>query len=196
MNGLGPAEGLGDPLPVLPAGDARSLGRRVDRHDPPGAVPDQVHDGVGELALSPVGVELPEEQRFGAGGQLLRTPGLVEEDDLQRPGRVVDLELDQGSSAPGSAGTRADFTSARTTDSSPTFMPGHLGLPGPVDVAARVVHQEVGDRLDADRRESLGPLVADPLDPVDRDVRELGEGPAPFVSRVVGRVRLGGRFVW
>ena len=118
-----PAQRLLHPLAELPAGDARLLRRRVDGHDPPRPVPDQVDDGVGELALAPVGVELAEEQGLGAHRQLARPPRLVEERHPQRAGAVVDVELDQGPALAGAAGPHRRRRVASTRDSSPMRMP-------------------------------------------------------------------------
>ncbi len=54
-------QGLGDPVPELPPGDARALRGRIDRHDPSRAVADQVDHWIRQLSTSFVGVELPEE---------------------------------------------------------------------------------------------------------------------------------------
>jgi hypothetical protein len=67
----------------------------VDAHD-------HVDDGVHHAALAAELVELAEEERLDARGELLGAPGLVEERDGHRVGLVLDVRLDERSALPGS----------------------------------------------------------------------------------------------
>ena len=172
----GAPQRLLDPLAELPTGDPRLLRGRVDGHDAPRAVPDQVDHGVGELALAPVRVEFAEEQCLGAHGQLARPPRLVEERHPQGSGAVVDVELDQGPTLAGApCPHRVD---ARHHQGLLTHAhAGYVGLPGPVDIAPWVVGDEIEDVEDVDGRQRLGALVADLVDPLDGDLGQAGEHP-------------------
>jgi hypothetical protein len=145
----GALERLGDPDADLPAVEPRLSRRRVDRHDTQRALacllapfgPDHhVDHRVHHLARTAVLVELAEEERLGAGGQLSRPPRLVEEDHLHRAGPVVDGELDDRPAV------------ARPALADPSHLGQHhcllphrqfrqVRLAAAVDVAARVLGQ-------------------------------------------------------
>ena len=55
-----PPQGLGHPVADLPGGQARLLGLRVDGHDAPGAVADEVDDRVGHLLAPAEQLDLAE----------------------------------------------------------------------------------------------------------------------------------------
>jgi hypothetical protein len=173
----GPLEGLLDPAGHVPRVDAGLLGLGVDRHHPPGAVADQVDDGVGQLLLALVLVELAEEHRLGAGRQLLGPPGLVEELQLEAPGAVADHRTDQrlGRSAPGAAAGHP-LDPGQHHRLLAHLQVADVGLVGAVDVAPRVVREQVEHRPDL---EVLGqrdtPVGPDALELGDRDAVELAE---------------------
>ena len=172
-----PAQRLPHPLTELPTGDARLLRRGIDGHDAPRPVPDQVDHGIRELTFAPVRVELAEEQGLGAHGQLARPPRLIEERDPQRARAVVDIELDERPALAGATGPhRVDagqhqglFTHAHARN---------LGLACPIDVAARVVRDEIEDGIDVEGGQGLGAFVADLVHLADRDLGQAGEHPA------------------
>src|SRR5690606_36655618 len=72
-----PAQRLGHPTGDVPGVDACLLRLRVDGHDPAGPVADEIDDGVRELPLATVDVELCEEHRLGPRPELPLTPRLV-----------------------------------------------------------------------------------------------------------------------
>ncbi len=92
----GPAagEGILDPPGQLPRRDLGLLALRVDRHDPAGAVADQVDDRVRHLQPTPVDVRLPEQGHLQPRTQLPLPPRLVEEHHLHAPTAVADDRLD------------------------------------------------------------------------------------------------------
>ena len=63
------------------------------------AVADQVDDGIRHLAHAPEVLDLAVEDGFGADGQLLPAPALVEEGDLEPARLVGDVAGDHGATA-------------------------------------------------------------------------------------------------
>ena len=108
-----------------------------------------VDDGVRQLAGAPVLGDLAEEDRLGAGLELLGPPGLVEEHDLQ-PARVVaHHDVDDRPTRAGAprAGRLHGGQHRRLVAD---LEVRDVGLPGAVDVAARVRGDQIEDRLDAE----------------------------------------------
>ena len=140
----------------LPAVHVRLARRRVHRHDRAGLVAElaqHVDDGVGHLPLAPEEVDLAEERRLRALGELLLAERLVEEHDVQEPGSVVDVGLDHR---------------AATVAHRPRADPADLGVDRHLDpeldlrdlrpvrtvvVATRVVRQQIENRRDLHRRQ-------------------------------------------
>ena len=75
---------------------------------------------VDHLAAAPVLGDLAEEDRLGAGLELLGPPGLVEEDDVEPAGVVAHRQRRRPRARSGPAATGADCTDASTAASSPT----------------------------------------------------------------------------
>ena len=147
-------ERLRDELPDLPRRQA-GLGRgRVDGQDAQGPPAGRhaghhVHHRVGHLSGAPVVGHLAEEDGLGARLELLRPPGLVEEDDLEPPRAVPHDDVDDGAARAGPA------RAGRLHRGEHGRLVAHLqardvGLTGAVDVAPRVRRDEIEDRLDAE----------------------------------------------
>ena len=173
----GPLEHLLHPAGLVPARDAVLLGLRVDRDDAARAVADQVDERVRHLPAALVAVDLAEQDRLRAGRQLPLAPRLVEERDPEVTGAVADVRGDQRlrarpAGAPPRDALHGDEDHRLLAD--PEV--GQARLPGPVDVVARVVGEQVEHRLDAEgllqRPRVLRP---DPLQDRDVQLRELRE---------------------
>ena len=141
---------LGDPAAEVPRVEAQLVGLRVERRDLQAILlVEEVDLRVGQLLLAPVVGDLAEEQRLGALRELAGPPRLVEERDPQVARAVADAQLGAGLAAPPSGHGR------RRHD--PTEDPRRLVDPDVadrrllrlVDVAPRVVGEQVEDRLDA-----------------------------------------------
>ena len=91
--GPGLLQGILDPAGDLPRVQLRLLRLRVDRHDAPGAVTDQVDDRVRHLEAAAVRVDLPVQGDLQARRQLALPPRLVEEHDVQLAAVVADHRL-------------------------------------------------------------------------------------------------------
>ena len=91
----------------LPRRDVGLPRLRVDRHDDAGlrvaGAAEHVDDRVRELALAAEEVELPVERDLGADRELALAPRLVEEDEVEQPGLVLDDRLDHLLALPGRA---------------------------------------------------------------------------------------------
>ena len=172
----GAAQRLLDPVTQLPGRETGLVGLRVDGHDAPGAVADEVDDRVGHLPPAPVGLELAEEHRVGALLQLLGPPRLVEERAAQVAAAVEHVDLDEGAALAGAPrlhplhhrehhGLVADLE----------VLDG--GLLRAVEVAARVVGEQVEDGLDLHRRQRLDLLGPDPVEHRDRQLGQLAQPP-------------------
>ncbi len=136
---------------------------------------EHVDDRVRHLALAPVALDLAEERHLRARAQLAFTPRLVEEHDLEETGAVVHGRVHDRALAVARAASvdgphlgidRRLLADLEVVD---------LGPLGAVDVAARVVLQEVEHRLDAHLGETGAQLVADRLQLGDAVRRELAQ---------------------
>src|SRR5438309_4587732 len=137
---------------------------------------DGVHDGVLHLPAAAEGLELAEQGRHGAEGQLALAPRLIEEGHRQVRLPVEEHRLDKAApvaSAP--AGDLADlgedgglFAEAEV---------GDLGALGAVEVAAGIVLEHVEDGFDAQHGQALLELRADARELGDRQLIEEAEGP-------------------
>ncbi len=180
---------LADPAAEVLRVEPQLVGLRVDRGDlqPVGLV-EQVDLRVGQLQAPPVLGDLAEEHRLGALGELAGPPRLVEERDAEVAGPVGDPQLGAGLAAAaarnGGGGRHATEDPRRLVDAR---VPDR-GLLRLVEVAARVVREQVEDRGDLDLGQDLGPLRADALEHGDRQVVELSE---PLRQRRATRCRRG-----
>ncbi len=132
--------------------------------------------GVGRLHLqrAPVAGDRPRQGHLRPLRQLTLAEGLVEPHRLEDPGPVGDRRLDDDQ--PASWASHGD--GADGADDRDLLLERHLGErdgPAPVDVAARHVQQQVGDRGHPCRPQLLSPLAAQPLDPLDADRGQLGQ---------------------
>ena len=178
---LRPPEDLGHPPRDVVCGQTGLVRLRVDGDDAPGPVPDEVHQWVRHLQRPSVETGLAEDDDVAALGELPLAPGLVEEDALQPAGPVGDADGDQRPTVARPA--RGDLLHG-AQDHALRVLAARLDRLGeltdrrlvrPVDVAPRVVHQQVEHRRHADLGERAGPLVRDPLEPGHRHLGQLGE---------------------
>jgi hypothetical protein len=158
-SGDDPLQRPGDRRGEVPRREPGLLRLRVDGDDPPGLVADQVDDRVRHLATALVELELPEEHGLGADRELAAAPRLVEERALEVARAVEHVDLDERLAVAGAAGLAA----LDPSDDHRLLADGEvldLGLLGAVDVAARVVGDEVVDGLDrgVELLEALGGL--------------------------------------
>ncbi len=169
----GALERLPHPRADLPGRQPR-LGRgRVHRQDaqcaPAGRhAGHDVDDRVGHLPGAPVLGHLAEEDRLGAGLELLGPPGLVEEDDLEPAGVVADDDVDDGAPGAGPARMRR-LHRGQHGRLVPDHQVGDVGLAGAVDVAPRVGRQQVEDGLDAQLGQHPHPPLRDAVEPLHAD---------------------------
>ncbi len=163
-----------DPAGHLPRGDLRLLALRIDRHDPAGAVADEVDDRVRHLQTAPVRVGLAEQRDLQALLQLAFPPRLVEEHDVHAARPVADRDVDHRSPIP-----RHPLGHRSHRDQDERLLTGHeIGdarLVRPIDPPARIRRHQVEDGVDADRGERRLLLVTDALQPFDGDVGELAQ---------------------
>ena len=165
--GLGALQARRHRPPQLPRVHLGLPRLRVHGHDGAGhvgvglGVGEHVDDRVRHLALAPVALDLAEHRDLGPHLQLSLAPGLVEEDDLEQPGAVVDLRVDDGALAVAGAVTVAAL---HLTVDGGLVADGELvdlGPLGAVEVAARVVLEQIEHGLDAHLGEAGAQLVAD-----------------------------------
>ena len=173
----GPPQGLVDELLELPGGDVGLARLRIDRNDHARLLADAAEhvDGrVRHLVLAPVVLELAEEGRLGADGELLRPPRLVEERDVEVRGAVVDDRLDQAPALAGAPGAHlADLGVDRGLLPHPEV--GDVGLLGAVEVAAGVVLDQLQDVGDAEHPQPLLEARRDAGEAGDRNVPQLAQ---------------------
>ena len=172
----GAPQRLGNPAPEVLAVEPELVGLRVDGGDlePVGLV-EQVDLGVGQLLLAPEGGDLPEEHRLRPLGQLPGAPWLVEEGDHEGARAVGDPELGAGL-APPAAGDRA----RRHHPSEDPCVLVHpqvadRRLLGLVEIAPRIVGQDVEHRVHVELGQRLGPLRTDAVQDGDRELVERSE---------------------
>ena len=173
----GPFEGLGDQRRQVPRVEAGLLRLGVDGDDATGLVADEVDDGIRHLAPALVGVDAPEEDGLPPDRQLLRPPRLVEEGALEVAGAVEDVDLDERSPVP-----RAPAVHPLDTRQHHGLVT-HLEvsdrrLLGAVEIAARIVREEVEHGLDLHEQEGLGRLLPHALQDGDGKFSKLGQPPA------------------
>ena len=84
----GPPQHLLDEPGDVPAHHPGLLALRVHGHDPPGAITDQVHDGVRHLPATLEDLRPPEEDDVGPLLELALAEGLVEEAEAEVTGAV------------------------------------------------------------------------------------------------------------
>ena len=167
-------QGLLDPSGDLPGGEAGLLALRVDRHDPSGAVADEIDDRIRHLTTAGVLVDATEEGDLHTGGELTGSPGLVEEDERDLAGLVADDDRHHGPPVAGGAGVhRADLGDHECLLADREG--GDRRLVGPVDPSPRVGGEEIEHGLDADGSERRPPLLAHPVQAADVDLREVAE---------------------
>ncbi len=121
----------------------------------------------------PAGRELAAEQESGAGDELLGEPGLVEPESRRAPAlRVDDGGLDEPQVP---AARRAHLRLALDRAGDRRLLPGaQLAEPDrlrPVEMRARDVLDEILERLDPERGQSLGDLRPDARERFDREIR-------------------------
>ena len=117
---------------------------------------------------------LPNTTTWVPSLSCLVPPGLVEERDRQVARPVEEHHFDQGSPLPG-APDRAAPDRPEHHGFLPVDQVGDIGLVGPVDVAPRVVGDQVQHGVDADGVEGLAVPGPDPVEPVDPDLRQPGQ---------------------
>ena len=128
---------------------------RVHGHDGAGdvgvgiGIGEHVDDRVRHLALAPVALDLAEQRHLRARAQLAFAPRLVEEHDLEETGAVVHRRVhDRALAVAGAARVdRSHLGVDRRLLADLELV--DLGPLGAVDVAARVVLEQVEHRLDA-----------------------------------------------
>ena len=182
--GACPPQRLGHHASEVPARHTALLRLRVDRDDPEGLggalgltrhAHQDVDHRIGHLRTSGEGLELAEEQGLGADEELPLPPGLIEERDLHRAGRVVDRDGDDGATLAGAAGAHLGDAAEHhglVTDHEVS----EVRLAGPIDVATWVGPEQVEDRVHAELRQCGCALGADALQDTDLDASELGQG--------------------
>ena len=143
----GAAQRLGHPAAEVLRVEAQLVGLRVDRGDLQAVVlVEEVDLRVGHLLLAPVLGDLAEEQRLGALGELPGPPRLVEERDPQVARAVGDPELGARLARVPGRGRWPTTAPARTPSRLVDLEVADRRLLRLVDVAARVVRQQVEDR--------------------------------------------------
>ena len=146
-------------------GTALGVGRR-----------EHVDDGIGELTLAAVLLDLAEERDLRAHRELPLAPRLIEEHQLEQAGAVVDDGVDDGALAVAGA-ARPDRTHFGVDGRLVTDRQlCDLGALGAIDVAPRVVVEEIEHRRDAHLREPGLELGSDRFELVDPVCRELPQG--------------------
>jgi hypothetical protein len=172
----GPPQALGHPAAEVLRVQPELVGLRVDGGDLQAVLlVEEVDLGVGQLLLPAVVGDLAEEHGLGALGQLPRPPRLVEERDAQIPRAVGDAQLGAGLPAtpPGHGRRRHHAPEHPHLVVDPKV--ADRGLLRLVEVAPRVVREQVEDRRDLDLGEHLGPLGADAVEPRDRQLGQLAQ---------------------
>ena len=135
-----------------------------------------------EPAEQPAHVDLAVEDGFGADGELLLAPALVEEGDLEPARLVGDVAGDHGATALDPP--RRDRPHGREHHALLARAEiAHLGLVGAVEVSPRVVREEVEERVDAQLVETVELLRADSAQPLDGDGGQIGERDRRGVGR-------------
>ena len=182
----GALERFGDEGADLPArqphlGRGGVHGEDAQRAPPGRHAGDDVDDRVGHLAGAPVLGHLPEEDRLGAGFELLGPPGLVEEDDLEPAGVVAHHDVDHGPARPRPPGVRR-LHGGEHRRLVADHEVGHVGLARAVDVAPRVGREQIEHGLDAELRQHRGPPLRHPVQPRHLDVAQRAEGAAATQS--------------
>ena len=195
-----------DRAPELPRVHLGLPRLRVDGHDRAGGVGpvaraalgvgrgEHVDDRVRELALAAVLLDLPEQRHLGADRELPLAPGLVEEHQLEQTGAVVHDRVDDRALAVARA-TRPDRPDLGVDGGLVADRQlGDLGALGAVDVAARVVVEQVEHRRDPHVGQPGFELRPDRLELVDAVRRELPQGETRrHRSRAIRRRRGTGR---
>ncbi len=184
--GLGPAQGLRHPVADLPAAQPGFLRLWIHRHDPAGTVTDQVDHRVGHPGPTAIALDLAEHHHLGALAQLLGPPGLVEEGERQVAGAVEQHHFHQRPPLAGAAG-RAAADLAEDHGLAAFDQIGDVGLVGAVEVAPRVVREEIQHRVDAHGLQGGDMLRPDPPEAIDADLRQTRErGGRPGVGQGAG----------
>jgi hypothetical protein len=181
----GALQGLRHPAAYLPGHQPRDLRLGVDGHDAAGAVPHQVDDRVGHLAPAPVRLDLAEQHRLGAHRQLAGSPRLVEEDGPEVAGPVGQVDLHQRPTLAGAAGAHLPHPGQHQS-LVPRSKIAQAGLAGPVEVAPRIVRQQVQHGVDPDGGQGFGLLGPDPGQLPDGDVGQLGQAPPSRAGQHLG----------
>ena len=156
--------------------------RGVHRHHPSGdqRLRGAIEDvGVGTLHLqtAPVSLHLPRQSHFDALRQLALAEGLVEPHRHHQSLAVVDGGLDDGQVLAGPAHRHL----LHRPDHGDLFAEREFGERDrlrPVDVAARDMKQQVGDRGDPGLAQVGTAFAAQSGDPLDADRRQVGQRPA------------------
>ena len=139
---LAAVEGLLHELGDLPRAHARLLRLRVYGNEATGAVPDEVDHRIGHLQGAPVPRRATVHNHLTSGLQAVLLPRLVEERELEPAGLVSDDDLDERPSLL-DAPRRAALHATLHEDVLALGEFCDPGLLGAVDVAARVVLQQV-----------------------------------------------------
>ena len=152
--GRAPRQGVAHERAQLPCEHLGLARLRVHGHDHArllvgAGATDHVDDRVRHLPLPAVHVELPEERGFGADGELLVAPRLVEEGDVEQRRAVGHDDFDERTAL-----TRAPAVHALHFGEDRRLLPhlelGDVGLLRAVDPSARIVLQEVEHVLDVE----------------------------------------------
>ena len=195
---FGAVETRRDRAPQLPREHLGLPRLRVHRHDGAGdirpgvGIGEHVDHGVRHLALAPVALDLPEQRDLRARPELTLPPPLVEEHDLEQAGAVVDGRVDDGALAVAGAAGMARTHLGVDRRLLPDLELVDLGPFRAVDVAARVVLEQIEHGLDAHLGQARAQLVADRLQLGDAVRRQLAQREAG-ARRRSGRRRGHGR---
>ena len=181
-------EGLLDELADVPCVHTGLLRLRVHGKEATGAVPDEVDHRIRHLERASKPLRAAVNNHLEARAQSLLLPRLVEERELESTGLVGDDHLDELPALPDEP-RGAAVHGALHKDLLALGQLGDAGLLGAVDVATRVVLEQIQHRVDLHLGERGGPLAADAAQPGDVDCVEVPEGE----GRVAGRHRRAGR---
>jgi len=157
---LAASQCLGDHVGDLPGADGRLGRERIDGEDGPGPVTDQVHHRVRHLQRVPEHLQAPVQHRPHALAELLGAPRLVEEDTAQ-PGAlaVAHQHLDARppiASRDGPHPLDGGQDHGVLADLELT----HGGLAAAIQVAPRVVGEQVPEMLHTEIDQGLHPAPA------------------------------------
>ena len=176
----GTSQGVVDAATKVPGG--YSFGTGMNRNDPGGHQTlrggvEHIDGGALHLQLAPKTIDLAGQDDFGPDGQLPFSERLVEPGNGEQRGAVVDHRLGNGQVPPGPASAHP-FDGDDQRDLFTRLDLVDRNGPGSIDIAARAVQQQVGNRLDPGLLQRRGPAPLEVLDLLDLEPGQLGEGSA------------------